>query len=152
MIVVDTTYLLPFFGVEIAGITEEEVLSLSSHCELIYSSMLLPELWAKVLRETGRRGLAEPPEVAMEALRALLAGTDVRLEPPSPKQMEVAALLRLSGHRDIFDCLGFGAAESLSTDFLSEDSELRKFISEVKERYDLKSRVLTLEELIARLG
>lgn len=146
-LIIDTTYLLPFFGIEVEGLSEENVIALSQKCELIYPSMLLPELWAKVLREARKRGFDRPPEEAISAMNALLAGSGIELTPPNSRQMEVAALLRLSGHKDIFDCLGFGYAESLSTDFLSEDRELREFVSKLGRKHHFKARVLSLDDV-----
>jgi len=147
-LVIDTTYLLPFFGIEVEGLSENDIITLSRRCELIYPLMLLPELWAKVLREAERAGLDRPPEEAISAMNALLAGSGIELAPPTPEQMEIAALLRLAGHKDTFDCLGFGCAESLSTDFLSEDEELRELVSRLRKDYHFNSRVLPLDYMI----
>ena len=147
-LVIDTTYLLPFFGIEVEGLSENDVIALSQRCELIYPSMLLPELWAKVLREAKKAGLNRPPEEAVSAMNALLYVSGIKLAPPTPEQMGTAALLRLAGHKDIFDCLGFGCAESLSIDFLSEDEELRRLVSDLRKDYRFKSRVLSLKDVI----
>lgn len=147
-LVIDTTYLLPFFGIEVEGLSEDDVMALSRRCDLIYPLMLLPELWAKVLREAEKLGLDRPPEEAVSAMNALLAGSGIELAPPTPEQMGVAAVLRLAGHRDIFDCLGFGCAESLSVDFLSEDEELREIASKLRRDHRFDSRVVSLGDVI----
>ncbi len=146
-LVIDTTYLLPFFGIDVEGLSEDDVVDLSLECELVYPAMLIPELWAKVVRESERRGLDRPPEEATSAMNALLAESGVKLAPPTPRQMEVAAILRLAGHKDIFDCLGYGAAESMQTNFLSEDEELGNLVSELRKKRDFSSRVISLRDL-----
>ena len=129
------------------GLSEDEVADLSLECELLYPTMLIPELWAKVIRESERRGMDRPLAEAASAMEALLAESGVRLAPPTSRQMEIAAILRLAGHRDIFDCLGYGAAESMRTNFLSEDGELRDLVSKLRREQDFSSRIISLGEL-----
>ena len=70
------------------------------------------------------------------------------MAPPNLKQMRVASVLCLSGHKDIFDCLGFGCAESLSLDFLSEDKELKRLVDSLRKKYQFNSIVRPLREVI----
>ncbi len=84
--VVDTTYILPFFGIEVEGISEDLVIDLADECDLVYPEMLLAELWAKVLREARKRGLNQIPKEASIALGALLLGSGIELAPPNLKQ------------------------------------------------------------------
>ncbi len=148
-LVLDTTYILPFFGIEVREISEETVSSLKGRFELIYPVILLPELWAKVVREAERRKIKEVPEEARTALVALLVGSDIKVEPPSSTQMMVAADLRLLGHKDMFDCLGYGCAVAVGGTFLTEDRDLRKFLKEkIHRRYG--AAALSMKELLER--
>jgi len=150
-LVLDTTYLLPFFGIEVQGIDEERITSLRRKYTLIYSALMLPELWAKVLREVERREFKKVPDQALEALQALLGGTDVRLASPTSDQLTLAAKLRLAGHKDLFDCLGYGCAVSDGGIFLSEDKGLREFLEKLGNREFDPKIVVPLAELDNRL-
>ncbi len=140
-LVLDTTYLLPFFGVAVRGVDERRIAALRRRHELFYPVLMLPELWAKVLREAERRGILGVPAQAIEGLQALLAQADVRLAEPTPRQLLVAAELRLAGHRDLFDCLGYGCAVAIGGKFLSEDKSLKRFLERLGRR-DLNPEIV----------
>ena len=58
-IVVDTTFILPFFGVGVEGVDSEEVVRLKNKgFKLLYPKLLLlVELIAKISKEARRKGL-----------------------------------------------------------------------------------------------
>ncbi|MDK2464098.1 MAG: hypothetical protein QI223_04945 [Candidatus Korarchaeota archaeon] len=59
--------------------------------------------------------------------------------------MLVAAELRLAGHRDLFDCLGYGCAVAIGGKFLSEDRSLKRFLEELGSR-DLDPEIVISAE------
>jgi len=146
-LVLDTTYLLPFFGIAVKGVDEHRVASLRKKFELIYPVLMLPELWAKVMREVERRKLKEVPDQVLDALQALLGEIDVKLATPCLDQLTIAAKLRLIGHKDIFDCLGYGCAVAIDGKFLSEDKKLRKFLEGLDEEGLDPERIVSLSEI-----
>jgi len=97
--VLDTTYLLPFFGVRVRGLEADTVLKLRNElgAELLYPELLLPELAARIAKEMAKRKLRRLPQQASEALMALLLEVDVSLVRPRKEHIETA--IKLKGTR-----------------------------------------------------
>ncbi len=130
-VVVDTTFILPFFGIDVEGINSEEVVRLKNKgFKLLYPKLLLVELIAKISKEAHRKGLKELPEAAKEALESLMAETDVELVDPKPEHLIEAAKLRLLGHRDFFDNILYATAYIEKALLLTADKDLTSFIKE----------------------
>ena len=128
-ITVDTTYLLPLFGVKVKEINPEILIQLHSHqTTLLYPKLLIPELTAKIAREAIKRKLAEPPSQFHEALEALLLEVDITLVEPKKSHLETAVKLRILGHKDIFDNILYATALHEKTLLLTEDTTLIKFL------------------------
>ncbi len=72
---------------------------------------------------------------------------DVRLAEPTPRQLLVAAELRLAGHRDLFDCLGYGCAVAIGGRFLSEDRSLKRFLERLGRRDLDPEMVISTEDV-----
>lgn len=128
--VIDTTYLLPFFGIKVRGLEAKDVLQLKDELrvDLYYPMLLLPELAAKIAREMAKRGLRKIPRQASEALTALLAETDVGLIEPRIEHIETAIMLKALGHPDIFDCILYATALHENAILITRDQELVEFL------------------------
>jgi len=110
-VILDTSYLLPLFGVKVEGIDENILFELSNQgINLFYPKLLIIELIAKIGREAAKRGLLEPPIETIEALNALLLEVDINLIEPSIKHLETAIKLRILGHKDMFDNILYATA------------------------------------------
>ena len=124
-IVLDTSFVLPFLGIRIRGVDPGVVEGYAEQgYELLYPVLALPELLGVIARAVERAGLSKPPREAVEGLEALLAGEDVRLVEPRLAHLETALLLRLSGHRDIFDCIMYATALHENASLLTIDEVL----------------------------
>ncbi len=138
-VVVDTTYLLPFFGVKVKNINSDILYELHEmDIVLLYPKLLITELAAKIAKEAIKKGLAKPPKAVFEAIDALLLETDIRLVEPERKHLETAIKLRIIGHKDMFDNLLYATAlhenaylltiDSAFIDFLEKHELSREFI------------------------
>ncbi len=131
--VLDTTYLLPFFGIRVPGLEPETVLGLRDELgveELLYPMLLIPELVAKIGKEMRARGLDEIPAEALEALTALLLEVDVALVPPKLEHLVTAVKLRALGHPDIFDNILYAVSLHEKAYLVTRDTTFIRFLEE----------------------
>jgi len=151
-ILLDTTFLLPSFGVKVQGIDEDRLIALlknlrESGVEFAYPKLLLVELIAKIGKEALRKGEL-PPEV-LEALEALLLEVDVELVEPNVKHIVTATEMRIHGHDDIFDNLLYATALHEDMKLVTEDDKLVKFLKDKGYRADFVLRFKELEDFLA---
>ncbi len=137
-VVIDTTYLLPFFGVEVKGIELNDLYNLinslrSMGVEFIYPKPMLIELLAKLFREAEKRSMKQLPEHVWVKLRALLLSGEVVLEDLTLEDMKVIEKLRLSGFKDLFNCIAYAIARRLGGILLTMDRKFKEFITVVGE-------------------
>lgn len=132
--IIDTTYILPLFGIKVHGIEYDTVINASRelNVKLLYPQLAIPELIAKIGKEMYRKNMKEIPEEVKEAITALLLGVDIELVPPKPNYLETAIKLRALGHRDIFDNILYATSLHEKTYFITRDREFIKFLKENK--------------------
>ena len=124
-LVLDTSFILPFLGVEVEGVDPGLVEEYAEQgYELLYPLLAVPELLGVLAKVVERRGLGGLPPEALEGLEALLAGEDVKLVAPRLEHLETALRLRLAGHRDLFDCILYATALHEEASLLTLDGEL----------------------------
>lgn len=137
-ILLDSTYLLPVFGVGVKEVSEEVLLRLRSLAlrrlvEVYYSPISLVEVISKVARETIRRGGRglEPGEV--EATIRIIEGSEY-LKPahPNPQAYALAYRMKLLGHNDMIDNLLYATATVHGLTFITIDRKLKNFIQHHK--------------------
>ncbi|AEM39709.1 PilT protein domain protein [Pyrolobus fumarii 1A] len=134
-LVLDTSFVLPFLGVNVRGIDPGIVEEYASQgYELLYPLLALPELLGVITRAAEKRGLGKLPREALEGIEALIRGEDVKLVEPRFEHIATALELRLRGHRDIFDCIFYSTALHEGAALLTADETLLKFIK--AEGYD----------------
>ncbi len=128
--VIDTTYLLPFFGIKVQGLEARDVARLREElgADIYYPILLLPELAAKIAKEMMKQGLREVPEPASEALIALLLEVDVGLIQPRIEHIKTAIKLKALGHPDIFDCILYATALHEDAILVTRDRKLVEFL------------------------
>ena len=137
-VVIDTTYLLPFFGVEVKGIELNDLYNLINSLknmgvEFIYPKPMLIELLAKLFREAEKISMKQLPEYVWIRLRALLLSGEVVLEDLMLEDVKVIEKLRFSGFKDLFDCIAYAVAKRLGGILLTMDRKFKEFIAAVGE-------------------
>ncbi len=157
-IVLDTPYLLPFFGIEVKDIDPVDVrrvIELSNRLgiEIVYPRIMVLELLAKLFREAEKRSLQALPSVANERLTSLLLSGEVILEDLVPDHIDIVERLRLRGFRDLFDCIAYAVAKVKRGIFMSMDRAFRQFLLSIGEEVELlkdhREVLHMLEELVS---
>jgi len=131
-ILLDSTYLLPTFGVEVEGISDQDLkgmreLLLRGEVEFFCLSTTWIELIGKVHREAERAGIDATGRFR-EAVKSLMEGGYYRWISPSSEDIVIAFKLRRLGHRDIIDNLLYAASITRNMILLTMDRELKEFL------------------------
>jgi len=159
-IVLDTSYLLPFFGIEVKDIDPVDVrrvieFSKRLGIEIVYPRIMVLELLAKLFGEAEKRSLQALPSVAKEKLTSLLLSGEVILEDLVPDHIDIVERLRLRGFRDLFDCIAYAVAKVKRGIFMTMDRAFRQFLLSIGEEVELlkdhKEVLHTLEELVSNI-
>jgi len=151
-VLLDTTFLLPLFGIKVQGIDEDRLIALRRALKergvgVAYPKLLIAELIAKMGKEASRRGGL--PSEALEALEALLLEVDVELIEPSVEHIVTAVEMRVRGHRDVFDNLLYATALHEGMKLVTEDEGLVGFLRDNNYRTDLLARLEDVERGLA---
>ncbi len=131
-ILLDSTYLLPTFGIEVKELSDEDLramreLLLKGEAEFFCSSITWIELIGKVHREAERAGI-DATERFREAAKSLMESGYYRWISPSVEDIMIAFKLRKLGHRDIIDNLLYAASITKNMILMTMDRELKEFL------------------------
>ncbi|MHA1590076.1 MAG: PIN domain-containing protein [Candidatus Njordarchaeales archaeon] len=129
-VLVDTSYLLPFFGIRVRELDERtvrELIDAFSGSEVLYPILMLPEIMAKISKELSKTGKKLSNDI-IDAFNSLLGEVDIKLVRPKMSHILRAIQLRLDGHHDIFDCIAYATALEEKALFLTMDSEFIEFL------------------------
>ncbi len=141
-IVLDTSYLLPFFGIKVENLDPVDVrrvieLSKRLGIEIIYPRIMVLELLAKLFREAEKHSLRSLPLVVKEKLRSLLLSGEMILEDLAPEHIDIIERLRLAGFRDLFDCVAYAVAKMRRSIFMTMDRAFKQFLLSIGEEAEL---------------
>ncbi len=136
-ILLDSTYLLPVFGVEVKEISEEVLskirsLALRGLIETYYSPISLIEITSKVARETIKRGRGLKPEEVEYTIRVIEESEYLKPIYPNPQAYSLAYKMKLLGHKDMIDNLLYATATVYKLTFITIDQKLKNFIQHHK--------------------
>ncbi len=149
-ILLDSTYLLPVFGVGVEGVNEADLLklrdlALDGHVEIHYSPISLMEVISKVAREAVRKGGGLKQEEVEAAVRIIEESEYMKPAHPDPQAYALAYRMKLLGHNDMIDNLLYATATVHGLTFITMDRKLKNFI---KQKGIKGSKVLTHHELL----
>jgi len=141
-IVLDTSYLLPFFGIEVKGLDIADIrkvieFSRKLGIEIVYPRIMVLELLAKLFREAEKRSRSELPLAVKEKIRSLLLSNEVILEDLMPEHIDIVEKLRLRGFRDLFDCIAYAVAKVKRGIFMTMDRAFKQFLLDIGEEAEL---------------
>ena len=130
-VVVDSTYLLPVFGIGVKGLSDEDILELrrlavEGVVEFYCVSVVWSELIGKVCREMEKHGVSV--EGLGLAIKSLFNPRFYRWIKPGPKSVMLAFKIRSLGHVDNIDNILYATAYTRKMLFMSMDVEFRKFL------------------------
>ena len=149
-ILLDSSYLLPVFGIEVREINDSILLELRGLAlrkliEMYYSPISLIEIVSKVARETMRKGQGLSQEEIESTIRIIEESEYLKPIYPCPRAYALAYRMKLLGHRDMIDNILYAIATLHGLIFLTLDQKLRKFI----QRHKIKgANMLTHNELL----
>ena len=152
-VLLDTTYLLPTFGVRVRGLDDDALVKLrelGSSGEVRYycSSVIWVELIGKVAREAKARG-EDLEDLVVDSARSLLESDFCRWIHPSKEAIKLAYRMRKLGHRDVIDNLLYSMAVTEGMRFLSMDSAFHRFLEEIGFETDV---LISHEDLFRLVG
>ncbi len=132
-VLLDSTYLLPSFGIEVEGLSDGHMRALreawSRGLVRFYClSVVWVEVIGKVCREALRSGV-EVGDVVDGAVRSLLESGVYEWISPTPDAIKQAFRLRLAGHKDIIDNLLYATSITEGMAFLTMDGALKAFLA-----------------------
>ena len=140
-ILIDTTYLLPLFGIEIEKFNLRDIQSLLEvDAEIIYNSISLIEIKWIILKlaKKNKKTLEQMRDTYNETLEYLSASDEIKQTPLiTPKIIRLEDKLSDLGVNDYFDRIITATAKIYANIFLTEDKKLAKQIKTMNEFKDL---------------
>jgi predicted nucleic acid-binding protein len=138
-LVLDTTYILPSFGVDVnvSPTFEDEMATLLEtgipDCEIYLPAICIIEACYKVIKEYKQYSNARVLERYTLALPTFLGSSSITIVHPHLDAVasDIAMILRHSGHEDMMDCWIVGCAVSLHATLVTEDDALVEKLSNV---------------------
>jgi len=133
-VLLDSTYLLPSFGIEVEKLSDEDILRLrkaavEGKVKFYCLSVVWVEVIGKIYRESRRLNI-NLGEILDVALKSLLESGFYRWIQPTSKAVKLAFKLRTLGHRDNIDNQLYATSIVNKMIFLTMDKELIDFLSE----------------------
>jgi len=131
-VLLDTTYLLPTFGVTVRGLGLEDIdrlrrLAVAGRVKFYCLSVVWVELLGKVSRETEKVGRDTTDIVSLAIESLLKSGLYIWLEPKS-EDLIIAFKIRLDGHKDLIDNILYATSLNNNLILLTMDRELKEFL------------------------
>jgi len=129
-ILLDTSFVLPFFGIEVENIPDSVVdkIVFKGNLDFIYPKLMLVELIAVISKKV--KEINQIPKFIEERIESLLISSDIKIIDPKPKHLVYALKLRKLGHPDIFDCLAYATAVIENSLFLTVDKNFINFLKD----------------------
>ena len=129
--IVDTTYLLPTFGIGVKELNDTDLLELRRHVlqgnlQLYCLTTIWSELLGKVHREAAKHGI--PLTQIKTSIKALFNPKIYKWIKTRPKTIQLAYKIRSLGHKDDIGNLLYAAAQTRGCFLLSMDIALKQFL------------------------
>ena len=143
-VVLDTTYVLPLFGIKIDLFQsfQEEIKQLwkkgIKEYDIYLPSTCLIETVFKLLneyRKTGDNSILKRYDMILPTI--LSSPIKIFHSELNAKSSLIASIIRHSGHSDFMDCWIAGAATALNGILITEDKELEKLLKKIPETKSL---------------
>ncbi|MCS7364555.1 MAG: PIN domain-containing protein [archaeon GB-1867-035] len=151
-VLLDSTYILPSFGIEVEGLTDNHIAKLreakiKGKIEFYCSPVIWIEVLGKIWRESKHRKI-EVEEIVERAVEALIKSEFYNWIKPSAEAIKLAFKLRKKGHKDNIDNILYATAATNKMIFLTMDEDLKNFL--IKNNYEAK-HLLNHIELLKQL-
>ncbi|MEM1551221.1 MAG: PIN domain-containing protein [Candidatus Bathyarchaeia archaeon] len=152
-VLLDSTYILPSFGVEVEGLPVEQLARLreavvKGKVKLHCLSVVWVELIGKICREKERLR-KDTDKVIDIAVKSLLESGFYKWLTPTSEAVKLAFKLRTLGHRDNIDNLLYATSAENNMLLLTMDEDFKKFLSKNNFKID---NLIDHKSLLERLG
>jgi len=132
-VLLDSTYILPSFGIEVEGISDEHLIQLrqariKGKIKFYCSPVVWVEILGKVYRESKRLKI-NVEDVVEIAVTSLLESGFYEWIQPSSNSIILAFKLRMLGHKDNIDNILYAISKTNNLIFLTMDDEFKEFLS-----------------------
>ncbi len=140
-LIIDTTYILPLFGIKIIELTNFKKFSkvLWSNglkgFNLFLPSTCLMEVLFKLNGEYRKNKDVDVLNRYAIAIPSILSSSAIQIFNPllNPEAIRIAVNIKHAGHTDFMDCFIAASAAALKGIFLTEDIELKKILKIIPE-------------------
>jgi predicted nucleic-acid-binding protein len=144
-LILDTTYILPLFGIKILELTNFKKISKEiwsnglKGYSLYMPSICLIETMFKLTGEYRKSNDINILNRYAIAIPSIISSKSIRIFNPlqNSEANRIAINIRHAGHTDLMDCLIAASATALKGIFLSEDIELTKIMKLIPETKDV---------------
>ena len=132
-VLLDSTYLLPTFGIEVEGLLDEHLarlreIAVKGRVRFYCLTVAWIEVIGKVCRESQRLKIDLGEETINTAIKSLLTSGFYEWIQPSSNAVKLAFKLRMLGHKDIIDNLLYATSVVNDMVFLTMDEDLENFL------------------------
>lgn len=152
-VLLDSTYLLPSFGIEVEGLRDEHIVQLREAAVKGRAEFYcLTPVWVEVIGKVCREAQRLKPDfegVIDVAVKSLLQSGLYKWVEPTPEAVKLAFRLRLLGHRDVIDNLLYATSVTSNMVLLTMDRDLKNFL--LKQGYGT-GNLMNHIQLLSRLG
>jgi len=140
-LIMDTTYILPLFGIKIIELTNFKKFSKElwsnglKGFNLYLPSTCLMEALFKLTGEYRKSNDVDVLKRYAIAIPSILSFSSIQIINPllTPEAIRIAIKIKYAGHTDLMDCLIAASAAALKGIFLTEDIELSKILKIIPE-------------------
>lgn len=140
-LIMDTTYILPLFGIKIIELTNFKKFSKElwsnglKGFNLYLPSTCLMEALFKLTGEYRKSNDVDVLKRYAIAIPSILSFSSIQIINPllNPEAIRIAIKIKYAGHTDLMDCLIAASAAALKGIFLTEDIELSKILKIIPE-------------------
>lgn len=152
-VLLDSTYILPSFGIEVEGLSDEHIVKLREagvkgkvkyHC----LSVVWVEVIGKICREKERLKI-DIEDMVDVAVKSLLESGFYKWLSPTVDAVKLAFKLRMLGHRDNIDNLLYATSVENNMLLLTMDEDFKKFLSQNNFKCD---NLVNHKSLLKKLG
>jgi len=130
-ILIDSTYILPAFGIGVSEIDDEDLIKLEllrkkKIVEFYYSDIVWIEIIPKVQREYKKKRVQLDTKTLIENIKSLR--DTFKIAQIGPRAIKIAFKLRQLGHKDIIDNLLYGISREHRLYLLTLDRTFKSFL------------------------
>jgi PIN domain nuclease of toxin-antitoxin system len=152
-VLLDSTYLLPSFGVDVEGLSDEHIAQLreaavKGRVSFYCLSVVWVEVIGKICREKERLR-KDIDNIVDVAIKSLMKSGFYKWLTPTGDAIKLAFKLRMLGHRDNIDNLLYATSAVNGMQLLTMDEDLKNFLS--KNSFNVDS-LINHENLLKTLG